>query len=115
MTTDVVVIGGGIIGSAITYYLTKKGKKVVLAEKGYLVNGSSSACDQGVLLQSKAPNEHLELAIHSFHLYQKLSEELHRDLEFMQKGYLVLIENEQELEVMKEVSESRMRWDFLPD
>lgn len=103
MTTDVVVIGGGIIGSAITYYLTKKGKKVVLTEKGYLVNGSSSACDQGVLLQSKAPNEHLELAIYSFHLYQKLSEELHRDLEFMQKGYLVLIENEQELEVMKEV------------
>ena len=103
MKADVVVIGGGIIGSAVTYYLTKRGKRVVLVERKYLVNGSSAACDQGVLLQSKAPNEHLELGIYSLNLYKELSVELGRDLEFIQKGYLVLIENGQELAVMREV------------
>ncbi len=107
MKTDIVVIGGGVIGTAIAYYLTKRGKNVVLLEKKYLVNGSSAACDQGVLLQSKAPNEHLELAIYSLNMYKNLSEELNRDLEFVQKGYLVLIENETELEVMKEIVEKQ--------
>lgn len=41
MTTDIIVIGGGVIGSAIAYNLTKRGKRVVLLEKKYLVNGAS--------------------------------------------------------------------------
>lgn len=103
MTTDIVVVGGGIIGSSIAYNLAKKGKKIVLLERKGLVSGSSGACDQGILLQSKAPNEHLRLAIYSLELYKGLSEELRRDIEFEQNGYMVLIENEKELEVMKEV------------
>ena len=101
MTTDIIVIGGGIIGSAITYNLTKRGKRVVQLEKEYLVNGASGACDQGILLQSKAPNEHLKLALYSMELYKELGRELGRDLEFTQKGYLVLIENEKERETME--------------
>ena len=93
MRTDVVIIGGGVIGSAIAYYLTKRGKKVILLEKKYLVNGSSGACDQGILLQSKAPNEHLVLGIYSLEMFKKLEQELGRKLEFVQKGYLVLIES----------------------
>lgn len=103
MKTDIIVAGGGIIGTAITYYLAKRGKKVTLLEKKYLANGSSSACDQGVLLQSKAPNEHLKLGIYSMELYKTLEKELERNLEFIRKGYLVLIENENERAVMEEV------------
>lgn len=103
MTADIAVIGGGIIGTSIAYYLAKKGKKVVLLEKNYFVNGASGACDQGVLLQSKAPNEHLSLAIYSYHMYKELGRELGCDLEFTEKGYMVLIETEAEWEVMKGV------------
>ncbi len=103
MRTDVVIIGGGVIGSAIAYYLTKRGKKVILLEKKYLVNGSSGACDQGILLQSKAPNEHLVLGIYSLEMFKKLEQDLGRKLEFVQKGYLVLIESEPELKVMQEI------------
>lgn len=103
MTTDIVVIGGGVIGSAITYNLAKRGKRVTLLEKNYLSSGSSSACDQGILLQSKAPGEHLALGIYSMELYKNLSRELDTNLEFTQKGYLVLIENETERQTMEEV------------
>ncbi len=103
MTTDIIVIGGGIIGSAIAYNLTKRGKRVVLLEKKYLVNGASASCDQGILLQSKAPGDHLRLAIYSMEMYKGLEKELSRELEFSQKGYLVLIENEMELKTMEDV------------
>ena len=79
MTTDIVVVGGGIIGSSIAYNLDKKGKKIVLLERKGLVSGSSGACDQGILLQSKAPNEHLRLAIYSLNCirdYQKSLDEI---------------------------------------
>ncbi len=29
LTADVIVIGGGVIGSSITYYLSKRGKRVI--------------------------------------------------------------------------------------
>ena len=81
MTTDIIVIGGGVIGSAIAYNLTKRGKRVVLLEKKYLVNGASGACDQGILLQSKAPGDHLRLGIYSMEMYKGLEKELSRELD----------------------------------
>ena len=32
-TADVVIIGGGVIGTSIAYYLSKKGIKPILIEK----------------------------------------------------------------------------------
>ncbi|MCK5713134.1 MAG: FAD-dependent oxidoreductase [Hyphomicrobiaceae bacterium] len=44
-TADVGIIGGGIIGSAIGYYLTKMGlKDIVLFEKDYLTSGCTGRC-----------------------------------------------------------------------
>ena len=107
MTTDIIVIGGGIIGSAITYNLTKRGRKVVMLERDYFVSGASGSCDQGILLQSKAPNEHLKLGMYSMELYKGLSKELKTDLEFTQNGYLVLIENELERKTMESIVEKQ--------
>ncbi|MGB7054558.1 MAG: FAD-dependent oxidoreductase, partial [bacterium] len=40
-TSDVIIIGGGIIGCATGYYLAKKGFKVNLLEKDFLTSGST--------------------------------------------------------------------------
>ncbi|MEG1072843.1 MAG: FAD-binding oxidoreductase [Oscillospiraceae bacterium] len=104
MTADVIVIGGGVIGSAITYYLSKRGKRVVQIEREYYAAGASGACDQMVIPQSKAPNEHLTLALYSEQLYRQLAEELKTDIEYVPKGSMVLIENRQELQIMEEVT-----------
>ena len=55
MKADVVVIGGGVIGSSIAYYLSKAGKKVILTERKDHASGASGSCDQAVILQTKNP------------------------------------------------------------
>ncbi len=39
---DVVVVGGGIIGVSAAYYLARKGRSVVLVEKGHIAGEQSS-------------------------------------------------------------------------
>ena len=98
---EVVVIGGGVIGSSIVYYLAMKGIKVVLLEKNGIASGTSSACDGVILLQSKKPGVHLKLALESAKKYRNLKNELNYDIEYRNNGGMVIIENNEELESMK--------------
>lgn len=41
MSKDVIIIGGGILGCAMAYFLTRKGRRVVLLEKGTLAQGTT--------------------------------------------------------------------------
>ena len=68
---DVLVIGAGIIGSAIAYFLSKEKIKVAVLEKGNIGEGASSACDGIVFLQSKKPGISLKLAVDSIHILEK--------------------------------------------
>jgi sarcosine oxidase subunit beta len=71
--TDVVIVGAGIIGSAIAYHLARQEEgplarprlQVTVVESGDIASGSSGACDGLVFLQSKKPGIHLELAMES--------------------------------------------------
>lgn len=42
-TTDVVVLGGGVIGCAIAYYLSKQGVEVTVLEQGEIGSQASGA------------------------------------------------------------------------
>jgi sarcosine oxidase subunit beta len=98
---DVVVIGGGVIGSSIVYHLSKRKIKAILLEKEELLSGSSGACDGMIFLQTKKPGIHLELALESKKRFDHLGEELDFDIEYKNHGGMVVIENEQELQAMK--------------
>jgi sarcosine oxidase subunit beta len=48
----VVVIGGGVIGTAVAFYLAKNGvSDVVVLEKDYLSSGSTGRCGGGIRQQ----------------------------------------------------------------
>ena len=98
---DVVIIGGGVIGSSVAYHLAKEKIGAVVLEKEDFISGSSGACEGLLLLQSKKPGIHLELAIASTRRFSQLSEELGFEIEYEQKGGLVIIESEEELDAMK--------------
>ena len=93
-TANVVVVGGGIIGTAITYYLAKKGvKNVVLVERRGIGEESSSACDSGVMIHTKAPGIMQQIQQKSNRLYETLSQELGREVHYNKMGSMVMIDD----------------------
>ena len=106
---DVVIIGGGVIGSSIAYHLSKLQIDVILLEKGDVASGASGACDGLIFLQSKKPGIHLELALESKKRFDHLREELHFDIEYKNHGGMVVIENEKELQAMKRFVEKQQK------
>ncbi|MCC8126591.1 MAG: FAD-binding oxidoreductase [Clostridiales bacterium] len=109
MKADAVVIGGGIIGSSILYYLTRAGKKVLLVEKNGIGEGTSGACDGFVIMQTKKVGLPLQMAMRSADIYQDLADELGYETQYRRRGGLILIENEEMHKVMEHVVEQQIR------
>lgn len=91
-TRDIVIIGGGISGCSIAYNLAKrKAGKITLVERDYIGSGSTGRCGAGVRMQWGTEMNCL-LAKYSIEFFERAKEELgySRDLEFKQKGYLLI-------------------------
>ena len=97
-TADAIVIGGGIIGTATGYYLTKRGLKVFLFEKDYLTAGSTGRCIGGIRQQFSTELS-IKVAMESVKKFKAMADELQTDVEFHQGGYLFLAHNEQKKKV----------------
>jgi len=106
---DILVIGSGIIGSAIAYFLSKGKMKVAVFEKGNIGEGTSSACDGLVFLQSKKPGISLKLALESIHILKQLQHEFERDIEYEQNGGLVIINSEIEKKALSQKVKEHQR------
>ena len=100
-TANVVVIGGGVAGAAITYFLTRKNVEVILVEKGAIASGTSGRCEGDVLICDKEPGFDSRLGKLSQDLFPQIAQELDYDIGWTQKGSLLAIENEEEMEVAK--------------
>jgi sarcosine oxidase subunit beta len=95
---ECVIIGGGVVGTAIAYYLAKAGlTDCVVAESGYLSCGATGRCGGGIR-QQWSTEANTELAIESVRMFSTLEEELDRDIEFLQGGYLVLAYTDEDVE-----------------
>jgi sarcosine oxidase subunit beta len=89
-TADCVIVGGGVIGCALAYYLAREGMTdCVVLEAGHLASGGTGRCGGGIR-QQWSTEENARLAIESVRAFENLSEELDADIEFLQGGYLVL-------------------------
>ncbi|HEC77634.1 MAG TPA: FAD-binding oxidoreductase [candidate division WOR-3 bacterium] len=93
-TADVIIIGGGIIGCATGYYLTRKGLKVYLFEKKYLTSGSTGRCIGGIRQQFSTELS-IKVAMESMKKFKAMKDELGQDVEFHQGGYLFLAHSEE--------------------
>lgn len=87
---EFVIVGGGTVGCAIAYYLAKKGfEDIVLLEKRYLTSGSTGRCAASMRMQW-GTELNCRLTKRSIRLYEDLEEELGKDIEFEQSGYLLI-------------------------
>ncbi|MBN2050214.1 MAG: FAD-binding oxidoreductase [Spirochaetales bacterium] len=100
---DAVILGAGIIGLASAYYLGLRGKKVLVLEAGGFGHGSSGACDDMILLQSKKPGINLQLSFKSLELYRQMVRDwADEELDFLNLGGMILIQTPEELTIMEE-------------
>ncbi|ABR30145.1 FAD-dependent oxidoreductase [Thermosipho melanesiensis] len=92
------IVGGGIIGCAIAYFLGKLGESsIILFEKSYLSSGATGRCGGGIR-QQWSSRENVRLAKRSVKFFERFEEELGVDIEYRQGGYLLLAFNEKEVE-----------------
>jgi sarcosine oxidase subunit beta len=99
---DVVIIGGGIVGLSIAYYLAlKKAGKIVLFEKGQLGEGSTSRCVGGIRTQFST-EINIRFSLESLKTFEQFKEEFGVDPEFKRIGYLFLATTEWEIGAFRE-------------
>ena len=94
ITSDAIVIGGGIIGCATGYYLAEKGLKVNLLERNYLTSGSTGRCIGGIRQQFSTPLS-IKVAMESMKKFTSMKNDLGQSVEFHQGGYLFLAHSEE--------------------
>jgi len=70
-----VIVGAGIIGAAIAYFLKRAGAHVTLLEARTPAAGASGASDGAVSVASKRPGAMMQLASQSRALYRHLAEQ----------------------------------------
>jgi len=95
-TTDVVIIGAGIIGITTAWFLAKQGIKVLVCDKGR-VGGEQSSRNWGWIRQQGRDEAELPIMMESMTLWEDLAKELGVDIGFRREGSLYLCESEAEL------------------
>ncbi|MDQ3889326.1 MAG: FAD-binding oxidoreductase [Actinomycetota bacterium] len=97
-SADVVVIGGGAVGTSVAYHLTELGvPSVLLLERDALGSGSTSKSAGGVRTQF-ADELNIRIALRSLREFQAFEERFGMDIAFRQAGYLFLLDQEADVE-----------------
>ena len=109
LQSHVVVIGGGVIGTSIAYHLSKRHIDVILVERDDIASGTSGACDGSVFLQTKKPGAHLQMALESAKMMERLAGELQRDIEYDKNGGMIVIKSRDDMPFMRERVEQQRK------
>jgi sarcosine oxidase, subunit beta len=97
-TTDIVIIGGGVMGASTAYHLASRGMKniVLLEREEFFGQGSTGRCAGGVRYQfGTAINIKLSLA--SLPMLERFKDEIGQAVDYRKCGYLFVLNNEKDV------------------
>lgn len=100
--SDVIVLGGGIIGASIARELSREGVVVQLVDAGTVGAGTSGRCDGNLLVQTKHDDLGIELMLQSLRRYREWAAALDLDIRFDQPGSLVFFTSHEETPAARE-------------
>ncbi|MFI1103973.1 NAD(P)/FAD-dependent oxidoreductase [Streptomyces melanogenes] len=93
-SSDVIVIGAGVVGAACAHYAARAGLTVTVVDRGPVAGGTTGAGEGNLLLSDKEPGPELSLALASAELWRELAELLPPQIEYEPKGGLVVASGE---------------------
>lgn len=107
--TDVVIVGGGAVGTAAAYHLSKFGKKVILCEAQNIASGASGRCGGMVVhcygrkFRIDSTDKRLMFTRANTEVLKEYKKTFEIDFEFRQVGCLDIAVTEKEFEELKEL------------
>jgi sarcosine oxidase subunit beta len=103
---DVVIIGAGVHGLAIAYYLGKRGiTNVAVLDKGYL-GGGASGRNTAIIRSNYRTPQGVAFYNESVRLYERLALELDYNVMFSQHGHLTVAHTDRGVTTLRERAET---------
>jgi sarcosine oxidase subunit beta len=101
-TSDVVIIGGGVMGASVAYHLAERGGvRVTLLEREEQFGlGSTGRCAGGIRHQFST-EVNIRLSIESIKMMERFPEEIGQEIGLNLIGYLFVLDNQRDFEQFK--------------
>ena len=98
---DVVVVGGGVIGTSVAFHLAEAGVGVCLLERDELASGSTSRAAGGFRAQFSDPLN-IAIGLRSIEAFARFGERPGWEIDLRQVGYLFLLDRDEDVAAFEE-------------
>ena len=98
--TEVVVVGGGVMGTSIAFHLAEAGVEVLLLERDALGSGSTSRAAGGVRAQF-SDELNIAIALRSLEAFDRFHDRPGCEIDLHKTGYLFLLDREEDVRVFE--------------
>lgn len=101
-TSDIVIIGGGIMGASVAYHLAQRGgvSVTLLEQEEQFGQGSTGRCAGGIRHQFST-EMNIRLSIESIKMMERFPEEIGQEIGLNLIGYLFVLDTERDFEQFK--------------
>ena len=107
MTSSVIVVGAGLVGTSTAYFAAREGMKVTVLEQQHVAYGASGRNPGFVWLHCRNPGWALDVSFAGRRLYDELREDLPQPFEFRAEGGLIFFSEERQAPVFEEFVAAR--------
>ena len=93
---EVVVVGGGVIGTSVAFHLAEAGVDACLLERDQLAGGSTSRAAGGIRAQFSDPLN-IAIGLRSIEAFTRFGERPGAEIDLHQVGYLFLLDRQEDV------------------
>ena len=87
IASDVVIVGGGLVGSSAALFLRKRGRSVILLER-WLVGQQASGTNFGNVRRQGRPLSQMPLANRASGIWRQMKDLVGEDVEYLESGHV---------------------------